>query len=165
MKRTDWIRRPYHLLLLTAIVLFIVSLFCGDDTLDIHLHDTYFVIAKFHLFRSGATFLSILWLMYLITFRLLSSYLTWMHLVATFLCIGLIITVSHWLPLFTGPNDMSALGPYPAPRPYIELSGAYSKQSVRLQAFVLFAIAGQLFFIANLLYAINKFATETPKQK
>lgn len=159
MKRTDWVRRPYHLLLLTAIVLFIASLFYGDETFDIHLHDTYYVIAIAHLFYSAAIFLAILWLIYLITFKWLNRYLTWIHLVTTFLCIGLSVSLHYWLPLFAGNGDM------PFPHSYLEMSALYNNSMEKLQAFALFAIAGQLFFVANICYAIAKFASQPDSRK
>jgi heme/copper-type cytochrome/quinol oxidase subunit 1 len=159
MKRTDWIRRPYHLLLLTAIVLFIASFFYGDETFDIHLHDTYYVIAIWHLLRSGAMLLSVIWLAYLIIFRWLNRYLTWIHLVTTFLCIGLFVTLPYWLPIFAGNGEMSL------PHSYLEMSALYNNNMDKLQAFVLFAIAGQLFFVANICYAIAKFASRPDQSR
>lgn len=159
MKISDWIRRPYHLLLLTAIVLFIASFFFSDESFDIHLHDTYYVIAIWHILRTGTMFLSLLWFIYLITFRWLNRYLTWIHMVTTFLSIGLFITLTHWLPSFSGSAEM------PSPRSYLELSSLYNNYIERLLAFALFAIAGQLFFVANICYAIAKFASRSDQPR
>lgn len=159
MKRTDWIRRPYHLLLLTAIVLFLISLFYRDGMIDIHLHDTYYVFAIWIILQQAAVFLSLLWLIYLITFRWFNRYLTRMHLITTFLCIGLSVTYKYWLPSLVINDYIPEAG---NARSLLEV---FDEHMMRLQAFALFTIAGQLFFVANICYAITKFASRPAQVK
>ena len=77
-------QRPYHLLLLTAFAILIVSLFTSDETVDIYLHDTYFIIALAHFLQAMSVLLLILWTLYLFAQRfLLSKFLMWMHIIFT----------------------------------------------------------------------------------
>lgn len=76
----DITKRPYHLLLLTAILLLIASFFVHNQTLDMHLHDTYFIISMSHLFWLIIILLLIFWILYLLTKHLLfSKVLIWVH--------------------------------------------------------------------------------------
>ena len=75
-------KRPYHLLLLTAILLFIATFFVNNQSLDMRLHDTYFIISFPHLFWQIIILLLIFWMLYLFTKRILfSKVLTWTHIV------------------------------------------------------------------------------------
>ena len=78
--------RPYNLLLLTAVLILIASFFAFDYTLDIHIHDTYFIIAMTHLIWATIILLLIFWIIYLLTKHLLfSKFLTWVHIILTVL--------------------------------------------------------------------------------
>ena len=61
--------RPYNLLLLSAILILIASFFSFEQTLDIHLHDTYFVITLRQIFRYATIALLVLWVLYKLTNR------------------------------------------------------------------------------------------------
>ncbi len=45
----DLKKRPHNFLLLTVILFLIASLFVSNQALDIHLHDTYFVLSLSHI--------------------------------------------------------------------------------------------------------------------
>lgn len=75
--------RPYQLLLFAAAILLMAAPFMGGYTIDMHLYDTYYVIAGTHVFMAMAVLLLLLWLIYLLTHRLLfSRWLAWLHVVA-----------------------------------------------------------------------------------
>ena len=74
--------RPYNLLLWTAALVLIASFFAFDQTVDIHLHDTVFVIAMTHLFWATIILLLFFWTIYLLTKSILfSKVLTWIHII------------------------------------------------------------------------------------
>lgn len=78
------VKRPYHLLSLTAILVLIASFFAADRTLDLHMNDTYFVIAVTHVCWAVIILLFFFWILYLLTKPLLfSRVLTWTHILLT----------------------------------------------------------------------------------
>jgi len=77
-------KRPYNLLLLTALCILVASFFALDQTFDIHLHDTYFIIAIAHLFWATGILLIILWILYILTRHFLFSKVwIWIHIILT----------------------------------------------------------------------------------
>lgn len=78
------LKYPFHLFLITAIMLFLFSLFSQDHGMDIHLHDTYFVIDGQVLYRGAALNLLLLWAIYFLARKFLfSKMLTWIHVLLT----------------------------------------------------------------------------------
>lgn len=76
----DFKKQPYNLLLLTAILILIASFFVHNQALDMHLHDTYFIISLSHLFWTIILFLLLFWILYLLTRHILfSKLLIWVH--------------------------------------------------------------------------------------
>jgi heme/copper-type cytochrome/quinol oxidase subunit 1 len=94
-------QKPYHLLLITAGVFFLLSFFVMDQyrVTDLHLHDTYFVIAHTHIFWLAAMLLMLIWVLYLLAGKLQwSKMLTWVHVIITVLAFGFwvfLITCGH----------------------------------------------------------------------
>jgi hypothetical protein len=135
--------RPYNLLLLSAIILLIISFIVKRNTLDIHLHDTYFVITVTYIIRFLATVSAIFWGIYMFTFKLLfSNRLTWTHIIITILTIaGLGITSLMG-------DKLATLA--------LKSFGQYS-QYTRISVFVLgLLLLGQLTYLLNLLLGILK---------
>ena len=90
-------KRPYNLLLLTSVLIFIASFFVLNETFDIHWHDTYFIIALPHLFWGTIILLLTLWTICLSTYRFLfSKYLTWAHIILTVAASVLLVAVSSY---------------------------------------------------------------------
>ncbi len=88
--------KPYNVLLIAAIALFLSSFFISNNVLDIHLHDTYFIIAKKYIFWMLAFVSTIIWAIYKLTDKLLySKSLIWIHAIATILTIALILLYLH----------------------------------------------------------------------
>ena len=87
-------RKPYHLFLLFAVLLAIISLAGANNstTTDVHLRDTYYVLDIVFIMRAITMLLLLLWMLYVFTFKSLFSVgLAWVHISLT-LVISLIIT-------------------------------------------------------------------------
>jgi heme/copper-type cytochrome/quinol oxidase subunit 1 len=103
------IYKPYQLLLLAALSLLISGFLSAKGTIDLHFHDTYFVIdhVQFYLILSLPAF--VLWTIYLLTRNILLSHLmTWVHVALTLLAIGAFIC----LPLFSYPARYVDVSPW-----------------------------------------------------
>lgn len=110
--------KSYKLFFLTTLIFSIAVLLVdlnGKETLDINVHDTYFIIARFHIWLGLTIFLCILTCGYFIMQKLnrkTNKYLTVIHYVLTFLpltiipiCINLQInTTQRYRPTYEIPN-------------------------------------------------------------
>ena len=57
-------KKVENLLLLPIVVLFVLSLLAGNSTLDIHLHDTYYVINNYNLAKWFTWWLVVMFILY-----------------------------------------------------------------------------------------------------
>ena len=132
------IYKPYHLLLLAGLSLLISALIPTDQTLDIHVHDTYFVIAHSSLYWVFAIFTYFLWGVYVLARNtLFSNWLTWFHVVITLLTVAFFIC----LPFF---------GNLPG---YIDVSSwlSFNKFQRVLASIALLFIVAQLMLVMNIV--------------
>lgn len=86
-------KKPYNILLLIALTLVLASFIFnqGNTTVDIHLHDTYFIIANVQIFWLLAFISLLVWTFYLLTYKkLYSATLAWIHIITTGLTIILL---------------------------------------------------------------------------
>jgi heme/copper-type cytochrome/quinol oxidase subunit 1 len=148
-------QRPYHLLLLTAILLFICGLFSFNTPIDIHLHDTYFVFPLSFIIWAPAIILFLFWLLYLVTNQFLfSNKLRWTHIILTVLISLLMLT----LPYLATYSYGGVLG---SPRRYYDY-GELNKFKILGNltdiVVIVFAILllGQLTYFANLFIGLFK---------
>jgi heme/copper-type cytochrome/quinol oxidase subunit 1 len=88
--------RPHLLLLFAGLVLLIISIF-SSSSIDIQVHDTYYVIWKRHLFIVFGIFVIFLWILYLFMVRLLySRALSWIHILITIIPALFFISMPVW---------------------------------------------------------------------
>jgi heme/copper-type cytochrome/quinol oxidase subunit 1 len=147
--------RPYHLLIPAGLLLVLTSLFMlnqKNTVVDIHLHDTYFVIAQNHIFWLLSIITFFIWLLYFLTNKILyAKVLTWTHVILTILTLLLLVSTLYF-------GD-SILGPIAGG--YIDISHVksfdqyrtYSK-SVEISILVLFL--GQVIFVVNVILGLLK---------
>jgi heme/copper-type cytochrome/quinol oxidase subunit 1 len=136
-------KRPYHLLLLTALIFGFMAAFTIDPTqqLDIILHDTYFIVTHSQIVMLLALIALLLWTLYVLTNKLLySRTLSWIHIVMSILPLAAIALWQFrpWDP-----------GPHPALR-YMAIED-YWHYTALVRLLLLLILAGQLVLPINLL--------------
>jgi heme/copper-type cytochrome/quinol oxidase subunit 1 len=148
-------QRPYNLLLLTSILLFIVGLFSFNSAMDIHLHDTYFVFPLTYLMWIPSVILLIFWLLYLLTKKFLySKALIWTHIISTI--VGSVFILAFPFLLTNSHEGLAGI-----PSRYYDIGqsktyqffGNLTKTTVVI-AFIL--TAGQLTYLINFVVGLYK---------
>ena len=147
-------QKPYHLLLLTGLLLVLISFFVlnNNNTVDIHLHDTYFVIVHSHITWLLAIFALFVWTLYFFTNKILySKVLTWTHIIITILTILL-----FGLILFFSDSFMN-----PTPRRYYDYSSwnsfdNYTTFTKAIGITMLVLLFGQFIFVINFIAGLFK---------
>jgi cytochrome c oxidase subunit I len=90
--------KPYNLFLLAALVCLFVTFFFGSQTIDFHIHDTVFIIAGLHIFLGLALLLSIFWLIYKVSYKILfSKTITWIHVTISLISAFLVIFLIYYM--------------------------------------------------------------------
>jgi len=140
----------------------LTGIFLGNSSLDIHLHDTYFIIAHFHIVMGVAGFFG----MYAGVYhwfpkmygRFMNSTMGYIHFWVTLIGAYLIFWPMHY-------EGLAGM-----PRRYYDFSGWESfKMFAGLNQFISFisilVFAGQLLFVFNFVYSIfkgRKVTTQNP---
>jgi cytochrome c oxidase subunit I len=138
---TVW-KKPYGMLTLAALLVILVS-FSLNGSIDIHLHDTYFVITQVHLFWAVALLLLLLAFFYRALEQILfSRWLTWLHIVPTLTGLALLVFPFR----YQGFTDM--------PRRYYEYSAWEAHQSFQGQNQILSLIIIS-WFLAQFLFLLH----------
>ncbi len=147
--------RPYNLLLLTAVLILIASFFAFDQTFDIHLHDTYFIITTTHSFWVIIILLLIFWTLYLLTKRFLfSKVLTWLNVV-------ILVATSVFLVVISFYSNSYYNGLAGMPRRYYDYNSwdtfiLYNNMTKGVLVTILLLILGQIIFIVNIVIGLFK---------
>lgn len=147
---------PFILLLVTAVPLFIAGLFTSNkEWIDIHVHDTMFVIAQGHILGLSAFFLFLLWLVNIATHNILfSNKLTWFHTLATLVIIFFVLWYTDRHP--DGLSDNLPHRYIPGMEP--PASGFQDTNAVVVCSIAALVLV-QLVFIAHLLIGLYRKAT------
>jgi hypothetical protein len=139
--KSSFKKHPHNLFILAALLLFIISFFPGGRVIDIHLHDTMFVISMTYFFWALAIVLVLVWMIYLFTNNiLLTKYLTWIHIIATL--IVLIVLISAML---------SEDEPRHEDINWETIENDLRKEEIIIQTFSILFLIGQIAFLLNLL--------------
>lgn len=140
--------KPYHLLILTALLLLISSFFVSNQSVDIHFYDTYYVIDAAWLFWGLIVILITAWLLYKVTKRILfSPFLTWIHILVTILTAVLIVSFLLWGDLTQASinNEVSS-----------QDFESYQRRNRRIAFVIAALLLGQLPYFINLIVGFIK---------
>ena len=141
------ITSPHNLLALTGSLYFIVSFFFFNQTMDIHLHDTYFIIALTYLLRFLAGSLLLFWLLYKVLYKyLLSGFLSWTHIISTLIATILILTFNNWSEEIYSTKGFVSLNDLKQ----------FQRYNTILSMLTVILAAGQFIFLINLLGGLVK---------
>jgi heme/copper-type cytochrome/quinol oxidase subunit 1 len=143
--------KPYELFGVAAVLLFAISFIPLSRSVDINLHDTYFVISMRYIYRLLATVFLFIWLLYCCFNNILfSKKLTWVHVILSILppIIFLFVLINF--------NSMDGI-----PRRYYTFTEFESKKHTENKLIIcgvlLIAIlVGQSIFLINLICGILK---------
>jgi cytochrome c oxidase subunit 1 len=141
-------------LLLTALFFGLISFFKSsqNSTIDLHLHDTYFVIDHTHIFGFLAIVALLMWILYLLINKILySKALSWAHIIITILTL-----VIFALALFLRNKILN-----PKPIRYYDYSNwnsskMYSTQMKSFAILILILLLAQITFVVNVVAGLFK---------
>jgi hypothetical protein len=140
-------QQPYRLFLFAGLFFLLASFLVSEKlTMDVHLHDTYFVLTYSVVFSCFAFLALVLWAFYQLTNRLLySKKLTWAHVMLTIAAVLMFIGVIFWS------NDSTA------PKQYFDFS-SFELFHWYSGSILCGAIAVSVFMLSQLLLLTNVIA-------
>jgi len=137
----------YRLFALAAMALLAASFFTSRQTLDLHLHDTFYILDLSYLLRVTAFSLFLLWLLYEVNRRLLySRKFIGFHVAATLLGIAFFFGTAWWNHKLLRDRTPISLDDMPSTILW-----------ERLVSFsILLLLAAQVVFILNIVIGLTK---------
>jgi hypothetical protein len=144
-EKNVFIKRPYNFFLLASVLLALGAFYIPRQILDIHLHDTYYVISVTYLFWAIALMFLFAWVGYKLTNRyLLTKYLTWFHVASTLIVVMILLTTKLW---HDNPVQTNERGPLS----FRKLFETQQKQHIIPITISILFMAGQIGYFINLL--------------
>ena len=142
------VAKPHNILIVAAIIIFCISFFLNQQTLNLHIRDTYYLIDYKSAFLIASVFLLFLWLMYsFFRNKLFSNRFSWLNIILTVLSISILLT----LPIWTDKNQRRSL----------DLSKwvtfnktSYDNEVVYITALIF--ILAQVAFIINIVIGLSR---------
>ncbi|MGK7396934.1 MAG: cytochrome c oxidase subunit I [Candidatus Cyclobacteriaceae bacterium M3_2C_046] len=131
----------------------LTGLFTANTAIDIEIHDTYFIVAHFHLVMGSATFFGFFagiyhWFPKMFG-RMLNLKLGYLHFWLTFIGAYLIFFPMHYLGMAGFPRRYYSFTSFDTFSAFTDLNSFISLAAI-------LTFAGQLIFIYNLIYSIKK---------
>ncbi|MEX6690666.1 hypothetical protein QTN47_24380 [Danxiaibacter flavus] len=146
-------RQPFDLFLLTTILLFIFPFFTWRNSIDFHLHDTYFVVSAVYPVWLLALGFLLIWTIYKLTNRILwTRYLTWFHIISTLVVLILILSAGLWYESRVPTSRKEIIA-------YETRQEQQHKQLLIFLPIVTTFLLGQAAFVINLIGGLIKRAT------
>ncbi len=131
----------------------LTGIFLGNSTLDLHLHDTYFVVAHFHIVMGVASFFGMFAGVYhwfpKMYGRFLNNTMAYIHFWVTFIGAYLIFWPMHYSGLAGMPRRYTDYSNWESFKQFAEMN-----RFISTVAMVVFAV--QLLFVFNFFYSIWK---------
>jgi hypothetical protein len=137
--------QPFNLFLVTAILLLVFSFMTRGQSIDIHIHDTLFVISTILFIWALGITLLLIWAIYKLTSKFLwARFLTWFHVAITIFVLLVLLTENFWHDKLIPPikGDIVSFDTFQT------FTGQEKK--IILPLIILF-LAGQLAFILNVI--------------
>lgn len=131
----------------------LTGLFVGNSAIDIQLHDTYFIVAHFHLVMGSAAFFGMLagvyhWFPKMFG-RMMDSKLGYIHFWVSFVGIYMVFFPMHYIGIAGFPRRYYSFTNFDAFSTFVDLNSFVS-----IAAFITFA--AQLLFLFNFFYSMFK---------
>ena len=152
-------QKSYRLLFVVALILVLSSIFVSNEnnSVDIHIHDTYFVIGLGYFFGLLAIIFLFLWMIYLLTNKLLySEALTRLHVMVSILALVFVVFIVFFGDNFSTPKPRRYYY-YRAWRPF----GTYTTFTKAMGITISLLFVGQFILIINLIAGLFKRLTNT----
>lgn len=143
--------KPYKLIWLVIPIILGLSTIGSNGSIDIQMHDTYFVISSFHIGILFSIILGIIGFIYwLVKGKKLVNWMTAIHLLTTILALASILIISFL------PNGLFSPSSYSFDTISDLTNNPFSTASQILSALVLMAILSQLLFIVNVIMSFAR---------
>ncbi len=131
----------------------LTGLFVGNSAIDIQLHDTYFIVAHFHLVMGSAAFFGMLagvyhWFPKMFG-RMMDSKLGYIHFWVSFVGIYMVFFPMHYIGIAGFPRRYYSFTNFDAFSTFVDLNSFVS-----IAAFITFS--AQLLFLFNFFYSMFK---------
>ncbi|GJM61680.1 cytochrome c oxidase subunit I [Persicobacter diffluens] len=131
----------------------LTGIFLGNSAIDIQLHDTYFVVAHFHLVMGSASFFGLMagvyhWFPKMFG-RMMDSRLGYVHFWLTFIGVYMVFFPMHYIGIAGFPRHYYSFTNFQA------FSG-FSDLNAFVSAAAIFTFVAQLIFLFNFFYSMYK---------
>ncbi len=131
----------------------LTGIFLGNSAIDIQLHDTYFVVAHFHIVMGVAAFFGMFagiyhWFPKMFG-RYMNNTLGYIHFIATLVGSYMIFWPMHYMGMTGVPRRYFAFSSF-------EMFNTYGDMNIFITVFAILTFMAQLLFIFNFFYSIYK---------
>lgn len=143
-------KKPYFFFFVSIIIFLIIGFINRSETLDINIHDTYFIIRYYHLAIVLAILFSFIGLLYFTLIKTNFDLVKWMTITHTVVTIGGFFLMLTFFKLIR--NEIT-LGDYES-----VMDNFYFNEKMNWGIFIAFfsIVVVQILFIVNIIYSLIK---------